>query len=99
MRLPQLFQRLPLSSCLLGGSPPCAYNAHSCPPADLVPLSAQDLASISALHTQPGKHRSLCDYGPGLAVPGKVWGWRVKEDLGWEYDVPSKGENNASFRL
>ncbi|TNY20634.1 aldo/keto reductase [Rhodotorula diobovata] len=66
---------------------------------DLVPLSAQDLASISALHTQPGKHQSLCDYGPGLAVPGKVWGWRVKEDLGWEYDVPSKGENNASFRL
>ncbi|GAA6054895.1 hypothetical protein JCM3770_004272 [Rhodotorula araucariae] len=57
---------------------------------DLVELAAEDLAAVSALHTEPGKHRSLCDYGPGLAVPGWVCGWRIKEDLGWDYDVPPK---------
>ncbi|KPV77159.1 uncharacterized protein RHOBADRAFT_66146 [Rhodotorula graminis WP1] len=64
---------------------------------DLVELSASDLAAISSLHLEPHKHRSLCDFGPGLAEPGKVWGWRIREDLGWEYDVPSR--EGAAFRL
>ncbi|GAA6008889.1 aldo/keto reductase family protein [Rhodotorula paludigena] len=50
---------------------------------DLVELSLEDLAAVSALHTEPGKHRSLCDFGPGQKTKGWLWGWRVKEDLEW----------------
>ncbi|BGP45717.1 hypothetical protein JCM10450v2_001547 [Rhodotorula kratochvilovae] len=57
---------------------------------DLIELASEDLAALSALHKEEGKHRSLCDFGPGLAVPGLVCGWRIKEDLGWDYEVPPK---------
>ncbi|GJN88260.1 hypothetical protein Rhopal_001225-T1 [Rhodotorula paludigena] len=63
---------------------------------DLVELSPEDLAAVSTLHTEPGKHRSLCDFGPGQKKKGWLWGWRVKEDLGWNYEVEPR-DNGWTF--
>ncbi|BGP29756.1 hypothetical protein JCM10296v2_001501 [Rhodotorula toruloides] len=55
----------------------------------LPPLSHEDLSSLSSLHTtSPTKHRSLFVY-PGSGETGDLFGWKGKEDLGWEYEVKS----------
>ncbi|BGO98212.1 hypothetical protein NBRC10513v2_001381 [Rhodotorula toruloides] len=56
----------------------------------LPPLSTSDLSLLSSLHkSSPSKHRSLFVY-PGSGEKGDLFGWRVKEDLGWEYEVRSE---------
>ncbi|KAK1230492.1 hypothetical protein PQX77_006420 [Marasmius sp. AFHP31] len=47
----------------------------------LVSLGRDDLAAIDAIHTEPGKHRSLLGYHN--TVPGTVFGWTY-EEMGWD---------------
>ncbi|CEQ43007.1 SPOSA6832_04876 [Sporobolomyces salmonicolor] len=54
---------------------------------DIFELEEADMDAISALHRQPGNYRSLCDYGPGSQKDGYCSGWRIKEDLGWDYPI------------
>ncbi|GAA5872459.1 hypothetical protein JCM1840_006068 [Sporobolomyces johnsonii] len=54
---------------------------------DIFELEQADMDAISALHKQPGKYRSLCDYGPGSHKEGYCSGWRIKEDMGWDYPI------------
>ncbi|KAL0072718.1 hypothetical protein AAF712_000481 [Marasmius tenuissimus] len=47
----------------------------------LVSLGSDDLETIDAIHTEPGKHRSLLGYHNTL--PGTVFGWTY-EQMGWD---------------
>lgn len=68
---------------------PCSYQSvySTLGQAALPALSHEDINVLSSLHTTaPSKHRSLFVY-PGSGEPGDLFGWRVKQDLGWEYEV------------
>ncbi|BGP18756.1 hypothetical protein JCM10213_003045 [Rhodosporidiobolus nylandii] len=55
---------------------------------DVFELEKEDLDAISAIHKEEGKYRSLCDYGLQPSDPSDVlFGWRIKEDLGWDYPI------------
>lgn len=60
-----------------------------------IKLTEDELNKLLAIHKQPGKYTSLCDYGSvGTDVPGQLWGWKLdghgegeKGGLGWDYEI------------
>ncbi|KAI5475099.1 hypothetical protein MNV49_001923 [Pseudohyphozyma bogoriensis] len=53
---------------------------------DIFELTADEFTAISALHTEEGKYKSLCEYGGpgvGLQEKGKILGWTYDE-MGWD---------------
>ncbi|GAA6024304.1 hypothetical protein JCM10207_009259 [Rhodosporidiobolus poonsookiae] len=51
-------------------------------------LETEDAEALDALHKEEGKYRSLCDFGALPSdPPGVLMGWRIKEDLGWDYEI------------
>ncbi|GAA5841606.1 hypothetical protein JCM11251_004230 [Rhodosporidiobolus azoricus] len=50
-------------------------------------LDKEDFDALSNLHKEEGKYTSLCGYGVLSNAPGTIMGWRIKEDLGWDYPL------------
>lgn len=51
-------------------------------------LSQAELDKLLAIHTQPGKYTSMCDYGVyGGNEPGMFHDWLIENDLGYDYDI------------
>ncbi|KAL8287501.1 hypothetical protein RQP46_003359 [Phenoliferia psychrophenolica] len=50
---------------------------------ELLTLTPEEMSTLSNLHKESGKYRSLCDYAGGMDVVGEIMGWTY-EELGWD---------------
>ncbi|GAA6033299.1 hypothetical protein JCM8097_006678 [Rhodosporidiobolus ruineniae] len=72
---------------------------------DVFKLEEGDVKALEELHHEPGKHRSLCDYGIapdpsyGPDGPETLFGWKLKEDLGWDYGITVQADGGWGGRL
>jgi len=50
---------------------------------DLIKLSNEDFAALSAVHKEPGKLMHLCIGQEDVMEKGEISGWTL-EEMGWE---------------
>lgn len=96
-RLPPLRSRPPfrlsaLSPSTLPSPPSSSSSPLLCRLRFSLPTA---LSPPSSSHLINPQYRSLCDYGvpPSEASSGLLFGWRIKEDLGWDYEITTREEN------
>ncbi|GAA5854774.1 hypothetical protein JCM8547_004067 [Rhodosporidiobolus lusitaniae] len=66
---------------------------------ETVTLEQEDLDALSALHKEPGKYTSLCDFGNASEPAGVLFGWRIKEDLGFDYPITVREDGGWQARM
>ncbi|GAA5910101.1 hypothetical protein JCM6882_006516 [Rhodosporidiobolus microsporus] len=63
-------------------------------------LEKEDMEALSSLHKEEGKYTSLCDYGLSPTDDSSVlFGWRIKEDLGWDYPISVRDDGGWGAKM